>query len=561
MIPQVSVGHSPGTGKGLLSAGVFRFISTPALVALLAASIIALWVRLVIASLAPSLLLQKTLPDDAFYYFTLARNFVQGLGMTMDGQNPTDGFHPLWMALLVPIFWLFGGNESLPIHVALFLGSLFNVITGLLLYSSIKAATGMDRASLIATVAYIFNPGAIMVATNGLETSLALMMFAATLRLCFAYLSKDSFTFRSAVVLGAAAGLTFLSRTDYVFMFITIAIYIALDKNIRLKAGAAYGAAALLVITPWMLWEFVAFHSFLQVSGRALPFVLHHEYIFTDPAPWEIILHSLSRVETAALTVVPNLFFLYQVQHDGLRVGAISTVCLFLITASVLWLNPGLRHKVLSMLSPRASLILIPTLAVAAMFVAHAGVRWSLQGWYFAPVLYLGSLYIGMLYGLGETYLREKRLISLQMPALALTLFLLVLASGTRSAEVWRAGYYPWQIEMYQEALWFRTHASTDWRVGAFNSGIISYFGQVKVVNLDGVVNNAAFRALSNRMLAQYIKDQGITHLADYQFTLEQYSRYFGDEPALGLLPIQEMDDPELFWQNSSIVINQVHAE
>ena len=44
--------------------------------------------------------------DDAFYYFGIARNVAEGHGSTFDGINLTNGYHPLWMLLSVPVFGL-----------------------------------------------------------------------------------------------------------------------------------------------------------------------------------------------------------------------------------------------------------------------------------------------------------------------------------------------------------------------------------------------------------------------------------------------------------------------
>ena len=44
--------------------------------------------------------------DDGFYYLQIARNVADGVGSSMDGLNPTNGYHPLWLLGLVPIFWL-----------------------------------------------------------------------------------------------------------------------------------------------------------------------------------------------------------------------------------------------------------------------------------------------------------------------------------------------------------------------------------------------------------------------------------------------------------------------
>ena len=42
--------------------------------------------------------------DDAYYYYKVAQNISEGHGSTFDGINPTNGYHPLWMLICIPIF-------------------------------------------------------------------------------------------------------------------------------------------------------------------------------------------------------------------------------------------------------------------------------------------------------------------------------------------------------------------------------------------------------------------------------------------------------------------------
>ncbi|HEY2882771.1 MAG TPA: hypothetical protein VGJ15_10065, partial [Pirellulales bacterium] len=41
--------------------------------------------------------------DDSYYYLKTAANAQAGYGFSFDRINPTNGFHPLWMGLLVPL--------------------------------------------------------------------------------------------------------------------------------------------------------------------------------------------------------------------------------------------------------------------------------------------------------------------------------------------------------------------------------------------------------------------------------------------------------------------------
>ena len=57
-------------------------------------------------------------PDDAFYYLRIAANVASGRGLTFDGAAPTNGFHPLYLFMLVPIMAASRANLVLPIHLS-----------------------------------------------------------------------------------------------------------------------------------------------------------------------------------------------------------------------------------------------------------------------------------------------------------------------------------------------------------------------------------------------------------------------------------------------------------
>src|SRR3989304_8457148 len=57
--------------------------------------------------------------DDAYYYFKVAQNISEGSGSSFDGINPTNGYHPLWLWLCIPIFSLARFDLILPLRVML----------------------------------------------------------------------------------------------------------------------------------------------------------------------------------------------------------------------------------------------------------------------------------------------------------------------------------------------------------------------------------------------------------------------------------------------------------
>src|SRR6266542_3510659 len=72
--------------------------------------------------------------DDAYYYFKVAQNITEGHGSTFDGVNQTNGYHPLWMLVCVPIFALARFDLILPLRVLLLVMSGLSVATAILIY-------------------------------------------------------------------------------------------------------------------------------------------------------------------------------------------------------------------------------------------------------------------------------------------------------------------------------------------------------------------------------------------------------------------------------------------
>jgi hypothetical protein len=67
-------------------------------------------------------------------------------------------------------------------------------------------------------------------------------------------------------------------------------------------------------------------------------------------------------------------------------------------------------------------------------------------------------------------------------------------------------------------------------RAGAWNAGIYGYFFEHgDVVNLDGVVNNAAYDHIVNHSLRDYCRSVGITYIVDDAGTLRDMAPYWTD--------------------------------
>lgn len=90
-------------------------------------------------------------------------------------------------------------------------------------------------------------------------------------------------------------------------------------------------------------------------------------------------------------------------------------------------------------------------------------------------------------------------------------------------AKVWQPDEMSPKSQTYALARFIDVNLPHDAIVGSYNSGVIGYYSNRKVVNLDGLVNNFEYY---NRVLAKgwprsemlgYMKDSGIDYFADFQ--------------------------------------------
>ncbi len=85
--------------------------------------------------------------DDGYYYLQIAWHISEGHGTTFDGINFTNGYYPLWLLLLVPLFWTGMGKEFSLYAVTILQTGLF-IFSGWLLYLVLRRMAGIRLAVL-----------------------------------------------------------------------------------------------------------------------------------------------------------------------------------------------------------------------------------------------------------------------------------------------------------------------------------------------------------------------------------------------------------------------------
>jgi hypothetical protein len=157
--------------------------------------------------------------DDALYYLIIARNFAQTGVPTFDGVNATNGFHPLWMAMIAAMYRLLGTDAGLFLQIYAF-RTLETLTLGFALAACVAA---FHRLRTRTPLAWGFVGAALVMLVpvftlfeQGMESTLA-----AGLAMAVLYALID----RRPLLLAASMPLLFLARLDtLVFVIAPLAV-------------------------------------------------------------------------------------------------------------------------------------------------------------------------------------------------------------------------------------------------------------------------------------------------------------------------------------------------
>ena len=175
--------------------------------------------------------------DDAYYYFKVAQNISEGHGSTFDGINSSNGYHPLWMLVCVPIFALARFDLILPLRILILLLAGLRAVTSILLYRLLKKVIAPPIA-MLGALYWAFNSYIHMTAyQQGLETGLAaflLVLFLLTLQRFERDRTAASVSWKQIATLAIIAVLVMFSRLDMVFLAGLFGLWIVFrDRPLR----------------------------------------------------------------------------------------------------------------------------------------------------------------------------------------------------------------------------------------------------------------------------------------------------------------------------------------
>lgn len=500
-------------------------------------------------------------PDDTGYYLRIARELVEGHGSRFDPTGTTNGYHPLWLWMLLPFAAALPDPATL-LRAAMALSLACHAAGALVLIGIVRRLTPSPFVAATGAAFYLLGPQVMSSSVNGMETMVTTLVFLLALRsTLLADPSRDP-TPREAAGRGALLGLMFLARSDSIFVIFVLWFaggWLTGGRRRAMLWGTSAGCAA-LVILPWILWNLATFGSFLQVSAEAVPHVMRHQYLvqgFSELRLW----------------LKGTLNFLHFFQDSPRLLGWPGWMTGGAIVAALAAF--ALRGEDPSRPAPprRDQILLVVFLlpAFAAQAFSHVAWRWYPRPYYFDAALAWLAVTMVMALAVLEPVALARRVLGGLYPGMTvgtalhrraagiawLILVALPFLEGSRRVSVGDEGH---QRELLDAARWIEANVPAGARVGAFNAGILACFSSRTVVNLDGAVSPAAYAAIRKRDLAGFMKEWKVEYLVDFDPHMRKmYADFLGEkEGRLRLVKIADIDRPECSWSHSSMAAFRV---
>ena len=468
--------------------------------------------------------------DDSCYYYAIALNVASGKGFTFDGVAKTNGFHPLWLLALVPIWKLFATSLGRPIEIAIALQLVLYIASALLLYRMLRSRLGLFP-SAVAVITFVLNTRISGRMLSGLETTLALLLALVSVQYFDRHVCQTN-TLRPAslVTLSVLLGLTTLARLECFALTCVIVGWMFLHRKKYTSSGRLglppyliVGGCATLILIIYLGWSLLVFGSVTPVSGQMKQLWARQE-LASAIASQQFIHDPLGFLYERLNIPSPADVYFWRLEPTALGPIALAFMGLLLILP---WL---VRDKGLGAVVVFYSFAWLQIVVekIAFSFSGRIADYYFIPFYVVVPVSFglLGSIAHGWLcsqYGVPRSSVWPRRLLKVSAVVILLVIMAfwgsdaraqLIETARRYSTRPYKARYY---YSFYSASQWINENVEEDAVIGVWNAGIIGYFSERRVVNLDGFVNSVEFlRSIKNaEPLSDILERLSIDYLAD----------------------------------------------
>jgi len=495
----------------------------------------------------PTNVIEKPLLDDSFYYFTLGRNLADGKGARVDDQHLTTGFQPLWGGMsIIPA--LLTHDPLVTVHLFQWMGVVVSALACMMVYFLTYGVLQSDRHAGVIHIMALFNvalwywhPHHVAYSVNGMETTLSTF---ATLAMLTSFVTVYRIPSRRGVLfLGASMGLAFLARVDASMLILWLVFAIFLFPPIRgerIRTVIIAGVMSALVISPWAIFTLAQGKFILPESGSA---VRAHTLYTGQPneLPPPLSVSSALNGDPAFANYYGQKMsqFTGELAHQMyvFSMGIQNPDSIFLNNINLRVVNLNMTHSTFFIMvgflfvggvalfsqSRRAfGLWIIAGLWMITAIILYSFVviSWWFYERYTLPIAEVVSIlaFCAFHAGLLRVFnIKQWRLMSLFIILVVdIIIFVICFTEFGRNYHWLNDPRIEPRAGFYEATQWLNENVPDDARIGAFQSGVIVYYTDATVINLDGKVNVDAHRAMTDGQMWNYICEQELDYVVDW---------------------------------------------
>ena len=483
------------------------------------------------------------LTEDGYYSLTVARNLAAGRGLTIDGVTLTNGFQPLFTMLEAMAFALSAGDDALAMRFVIVLAWLAHVMGALVVaqvardaWSTLEvsgpaARHEQDLRAALAAFLYLAAPLMFNHAYNGLETACVAFFYAAAWR--WAQIGRDR-SWLGLAAFGALIGMMVLARIDAAFLALVLGLN-ELRRSVRrgfavmLARGAMMGGVAVLVSSPWWIYNLVQFGSPMPTSGTAQQnWAL--EWLRFEHAEWALRVVLFPWLFAGAYEAWLSLDIAWPLSPAGYvtvtatgvaRAAALVVACVALIgylrrvAPAELAAAPRDAAERIGRSREFANCFLIAFAGLALYYMLSFVAYWFYYRYFFPLTLFavLAAAIAGARFALRRSSVGARAVQYSVLAVLAIQLGALVILAQSGRGIAGNTVYHD-QIALV------RQYVPNDDFVAAGQSGTLGFFRD-RVINADGKVNLPAL-AWQDRMW-EYLRRRDVKWFVDWPHYVNKY--------------------------------------
>ena len=444
---------------------------------------------------APIQRVLTVIPDDSAYYFKIAANAGAGRGLTFDGINRTNGFQPLWLYLLVPLYGTIHRSPETMYRIVLILQALLLAGAALLLNAALARFVSR-RAALLGLVLYVFL--VFVPAANGMESAILVLFLVTAFSVGWKARVFDGGGPAREFLFGMLLGLVVLSRLDMVFVPVAViaaglaeALFAPEKRRTLLARSILILTGTVLVVAPYLAYNRLSFGDIMPINGML-------KSSFPHPSPSGFALRALGKKGWVSLLLCAAylVWFASRSLAAGRRGRAPA--------------GPDARRYGRAAMAVMACAILMHFVHTVLFM------KWAVFSWHYIPYALIGAVIVC------EPADRLKWEEGGRRLRVLYWILVAVIVAGGSAAVARNASQRldrNWRPVAYAAAVWARENTPADAVFGMKDAGDFGYFSERSVINLDGVVNNLEYQAaLRERSLAAYLAIHRVGYIVQHAF-------------------------------------------